>query len=227
MTYRDDLAALRARHDELADELSRLRAERRRLEGVAQRASNLEQEVAELRKKLEAMQVKRSLPVLEDVQIASPCSENWEDMVGDQRTRFCVKCDKNVYDVSAMTRDEAETLIASTEGSDELCLRLYRRQDGTILTADCAVGRRRRRVTRVAAAAAVFGGAAAALSYGATATTASEMSIQAPTIDPADFPADEPEIPVMRPRTMGVSRRVLPSESQKGGHARTMPTPKR
>ena len=73
-------------------------------------------------------------------------------MAGDDSVRFCDHCRLNVYNLSALTRVEAEALLASTEG--KLCARLYRRSDGTVLTKDCPVGLRalRRRLTRKAAA---------------------------------------------------------------------------
>lgn len=203
MTYRDDLDALRNRHDELAKELGELRREQQRLEDVRARAALLEEELAELKETLEATQKRRSLPLLNDVQVASPCSERWDEMIGDERTRFCLKCDKNVYDVSAMTRDEAEALIAQAEGGDAgLCLRLFRRKDGTVITSDCPVGRRRRRVTRVAAAALAFGGGALAFAAYDTACTMGEMAVvpaptavdvppTAPVVDPIDEPIEE------------------------------------
>src|SRR5436309_13405991 len=51
-----------------------------------------------------------------------------------------------------MTKRDAEHLIAETEG--RLCIRYYRRTDGTILTKNCPVGLRalKRRLSRVAAA---------------------------------------------------------------------------
>jgi hypothetical protein len=51
-----------------------------------------------------------------------------------------------------MTRSEAESLIARTDG--RLCVRFYRRRDGSIITRDCPVGLRaiRRRVSYVAKA---------------------------------------------------------------------------
>jgi hypothetical protein len=58
-----------------------------------------------------------------------------------------------------MTRREAETLMQDHEG--RLCVRFFRRADGTVLTADCPVGweRVKRRVSRTitAAASMVFG----------------------------------------------------------------------
>lgn len=86
------------------------------------------------------------------VRIASPCPASWEAMEGDERVRFCRLCDLNVYNLSEMTRGEAEALVARAEG--RLCARLYRRADGTVLTKDCPTGLRaaRRRVRRAAAA---------------------------------------------------------------------------
>ncbi|MBV9957368.1 MAG: hypothetical protein JO360_03070 [Acidobacteria bacterium] len=75
---------------------------------------------------------------LDQVKVAAPCTADWESMLGDERRRFCGQCEKNVYNLSAMTRREAEELINRTEG--RLCVRFYRRADGTVLTQDCPVG---------------------------------------------------------------------------------------
>jgi hypothetical protein len=85
------------------------------------------------------------LPVLlENLRIASPCSADWDQMSGDERVRFCGKCEKNVYNLSAMTRADAEALVREKEG--RMCVRLYQRSDGTVLTADCPVGVRRKQL---------------------------------------------------------------------------------
>ena len=75
---------------------------------------------------------------LDNVKVAAPCSANWDAMVGNHRVRFCGQCSKNVYNLSAMSRPEAERLIVETEGN--LCVRFYQRQDGSILTENCPVG---------------------------------------------------------------------------------------
>ncbi|RYX83139.1 hypothetical protein EON83_16455, partial [bacterium] len=75
---------------------------------------------------------------LESVQVASPCHADWNAMHGDERSRFCPSCAKNVYNLSAMTRPEAELLLQEKEG--RLCVRFYVREDGTMLTQDCPVG---------------------------------------------------------------------------------------
>jgi hypothetical protein len=61
-------------------------------------------------------------------------------MIGSDRVRFCGECNLNVYNLSAMTRDQAESLIAANDG--RLCVRFYRRRDGSIITQDCPVGLR-------------------------------------------------------------------------------------
>jgi hypothetical protein len=89
---------------------------------------------------------------LDNLRVAAPCSSDWNQMAGDERVRFCRQCSLNVYNLSSMTRSEAEKLIANTEG--RLCVRYYRRGDGTVLTKNCPVGLRaiKRRVSRTASA---------------------------------------------------------------------------
>lgn len=87
---------------------------------------------------------------LDELRVASPCPADWGKMVGDERVRFCGSCELHVYNLSEMTKREAEALIMKTEG--RLCVRFYRRADGTILTRNCPVGLSavRRRVSRAA-----------------------------------------------------------------------------
>lgn len=96
-------------------------------------------------------QINQPISLVQRVQIASPCTADWNSMAGDDRSRFCGQCKLNVYNLSAMTAEEGEQLIREKEG--KLCARIYRRADGTILTRDCPVGLRavRHRVTMLAA----------------------------------------------------------------------------
>ena len=75
---------------------------------------------------------------LDNVRIASPCSADWDQMYGDERKRFCGDCKLNVFNLSGMTRDEAESLIMNAQG--RLCVRFYQRADGSVITQDCPVG---------------------------------------------------------------------------------------
>src|SRR2546423_14529711 len=90
---------------------------------------------------------------LEHVRVAAPCPASWERMAGDERVRFCNQCNLHVYNLSGMTRGEAETLVTNAEG--RLCVRFYRRTDGSILTSNCPVGLRaiKQRVSRTLGAA--------------------------------------------------------------------------
>jgi hypothetical protein len=82
--------------------------------------------------------MKTPLELLNDIQIAAPCPAPWEDMRGDEQVRHCDQCDQLVYDLSTLTAREALDLIHEKEG--RLCVQLYRRKDGTVLTSDCPVG---------------------------------------------------------------------------------------
>lgn len=164
MSYRDDLDALQTRIDNLEHEREELVEKARELADTEARLEKLSGELKDLRGRLE----KRQLPLLDRARIASPCPAKWEEMRGDDRRRFCGKCDKHVYNVVAMPRAEAEAMLReATAGTAEMpCLRIYRREDGTILTADCPVGVKRKRRRRLVAGAAVsagFGLAAAAM----------------------------------------------------------------
>ena len=104
-----------------------------------------------------------STPSLDRLRVATPCPASWESMQGDARVRFCALCRRNVYNLSALSQVEALALLA--RHSEGICGLLYRRADGTVLTADCPVGvrtRLARRLRRVAALAAglllAFGG---------------------------------------------------------------------
>ena len=108
--------------------------------------------------------MKMNQDLLANVRIASPCNARWEDMEGDDRSRFCRHCSKNVYNFSAMTAQAAAELIRAREGN--LCGRFYQRTDGTMLTADCpAVAERRvhwlKRWVSAAAACLCLGGSSA------------------------------------------------------------------
>jgi hypothetical protein len=147
MSYRDDVDALAARHAALETEADKAARER-------DRAGEL----------LREARARAKLPVLDNIRVAAPCSARWDAMtpVDGDRVRHCGDCNKRVYNLSMMTRDEAEALLIAHEG--KLCVRYYRRADGTILTKDCAVGvgkRRRRRFVAAGILATFATGAAA------------------------------------------------------------------
>lgn len=169
--YRNEIDALRERKEALEHEITRLSAETAQLDELNKQKQVLEGELRAISEKLGG-QTRRALPLLDNVKVASPCNESWDGMVGDERVRFCLQCEKNVFNLSAMTSDEAEALLASRSG--ELCVRYYQRADGTIMTTDCPVGVKRKRRKKLALAVAGAG----AMAFGAmTALTKSSPCV--------------------------------------------------
>jgi Carboxypeptidase regulatory-like domain len=69
---------------------------------------------------------------LDQLQVVSPCSTDWDRMSGDEKKRFCSDCDKFVYDFSQMTRRQVEAIVSINRG--RMCARITRRPDGSLLT---------------------------------------------------------------------------------------------
>jgi hypothetical protein len=80
---------------------------------------------------------------LEVLKIEHPCPADWNEMQGDERTRFCQGCKKHVHNLSAMQRDEAQRLVCEAAGN--LCVRMTIDSAGTIVTVDYAGGEHRDR----------------------------------------------------------------------------------
>lgn len=136
---------------------------------------------------------------LDNIRVASPCSADWDEMYGNARKRFCGDCKLNVYNLSEMTRQDAENLLVTHEG--RLCVRYYRRADGTVLTKNCPVGWRavKQRVSRtVTAAASVVVGFATGIFALRTAESAVTLfpTGDVPAIELAD-PVEYTEDPMM------------------------------
>jgi len=134
---------------------------------------------------------------LDSVRIASPCSANWNEMRGDERKRYCAMCRLNVYNLSDMTRDEAESFLINAEG--RVCVKFYQRADGTVLTKDCPVGWQavKKRVSRTAKAfvsicAGLFGGIFAFNQLEPKQNAASENSVKVSAVD-SNIPPDKVE----------------------------------
>lgn len=75
---------------------------------------------------------------LKSLRVAAPCSANWDDMVGDDKKRFCSQCALHVHNVSAMTAEEAESFLQLSDG--KACVRFFRRADDTVITRNCPKG---------------------------------------------------------------------------------------
>jgi hypothetical protein len=86
--------------------------------------------------------MKIPLDLINGVRIASPCPASWEQMAGDDRVRHCSLCHQSVYDLSSMTGAEVARFLGAHD--EDVCVRLYRRADGTVMTRDCPRGVRAR-----------------------------------------------------------------------------------
>lgn len=130
---------------------------------------------------------------LEVISVREPCAVPWDTMLGGGAVRYCRLCRKNVYDLAQLYRDEAEELVFEAEG--QLCLRFFRREDGTVVTKDCTPTRVER-VRRLGRRARRAVGAALAVGIGAL---ASSRSAEAPAGKEAFVlptrPRDEPSAP--------------------------------
>jgi hypothetical protein len=164
MSYRDDLQAARMRRDALARDVREVRGRMNEYQELERQAQTLERELDQCGRDLDQARRKVELPLLQKVRVASPCKERWDEMSGDEHVRFCGRCEKNVYDLSSLTTEQAESLLR--ERGESMCVRLFRRSDGTVLTSDCPVGGRKRFWRRVTAGAAA-GVAAAGLTVAA------------------------------------------------------------
>jgi hypothetical protein len=173
MTYRDDLQAARMRRDVLARELHQVRSRMDEFDGLARQAEALERELAQTARDLDQARARVELPMLQRVRVASPCKERWDDMVGDEHVRFCGRCEKNVYDLSSLTASQADALLR--ERGESMCVRFFRRSDGTILTSDCPVGARKRFWRRTATAAVASGLAAVGITMATAMCATSTM----------------------------------------------------
>jgi hypothetical protein len=132
--------------------------------------------------------------ILDNIRVATPCHAKWDEMTGDERARLCRECNRTVYNISALTREEAEDLVIEKEGM--LCVQYFERADGTILLADCEVGRQPRRRHRLLAAAATL-----ATSAGLIACDAGEVDkveVERVEVKKADIVVDTPTVEVPR-----------------------------
>lgn len=83
----------------------------------------------------------RKESILDDVVIAAPCPVEWTDMEGDdERVRYCSRCELNVFNISEMSKRQAEAFLESNH--ENKCLRFFRRENGTLITKDYPIGRR-------------------------------------------------------------------------------------
>jgi hypothetical protein len=139
------------------------------------------------------------MKTLENLRTASPCRADWNEMTGDDRVRSCASCAKQVFNLSEMTRAEAEAVIAENNG--QLCARYYQRADGTIMLADCTVGGSGAKARSFVLATVLAAGAAyAKLHRGSPPAEATAIDATAIDVPTGGFTSSEQEAPPPTPR---------------------------
>lgn len=83
--------------------------------------------------------------MFDSISVKSPCNESWDEMIGSDTIRFCSHCAKNVHDISAITRTEAERLIRQSNGN--LCVRYIKNPNGKPVNAPPKLTQIKRRAT--------------------------------------------------------------------------------
>lgn len=77
--------------------------------------------------------IRKQRSSLQTVRIPSPCPMRWPNLVGDDRTRFCANCNRKVHNLSAVTRNEAESILAQQEN---VCVAFVADRNGNVVTSD-------------------------------------------------------------------------------------------
>lgn len=82
---------------------------------------------------------------LNSIDVKSPCSESWDEMFGNDEVLFCSHCAKDVHNISAMNRADAEKLVKKSNGG--LCVRYVKTPQGELVNAPPKLATNTRRAT--------------------------------------------------------------------------------
>ena len=77
---------------------------------------------------------------IQQLHIASPCSVEWDSMIGNDRVRFCEHCRLSVHHVDSLSRKQLRRLIARSNG--RVCVNYTRSQTQPTLPILHKIGRR-------------------------------------------------------------------------------------
>ena len=70
--------------------------------------------------------------LLDSIDVPAPCPQSWDAMRGGDKVRFCGNCEKDIHNLSAMTRGEIKKLLLQSKES--VCIRMEKDADGKIKT---------------------------------------------------------------------------------------------
>ncbi len=89
------------------------------------------------------------LPIVID--IPEPCPESWSNMVGSDRERRCDRCEKQIHNLSELSRAEIAELVTR----ENVCITLEVKPNGELVTAEPRAHDKRSGVRKVVLAAAL------------------------------------------------------------------------
>jgi hypothetical protein len=155
-----------------------------------------------------------------DLTISSPCPKRWDELIGDERIRYCGHCQLNVYNLTVMTPPEINQLLHRTNG--RLCVRMYVRNDRTATLRDCPVGRenvvrRRIRAITIAFSVLVFGLISRSLRRPEMSDWPQWVQVAARWVDLDVHPFRQPVVGALPPRRLPVVPTPPPPVSTNGG----------
>jgi hypothetical protein len=67
------------------------------------------------------------------LEVKSPCPKLWQEMQGNRKTRFCDQCELHVHNLSVMSPNKVEQLIARRR-NERVCISYGLRPDGNMMT---------------------------------------------------------------------------------------------
>ncbi|MCW5821849.1 MAG: dienelactone hydrolase family protein [Cyanobacteria bacterium TGS_CYA1] len=73
---------------------------------------------------------------LDNLILSYHCPVDWNSMDGNERERFCKQCSKTVFNISDLSRKQANEYLQQ-RSNEPHCVKFYLRSDGTITTDDC------------------------------------------------------------------------------------------
>jgi len=78
----------------------------------------------------------KQLEPLDNLILSYACPVDWSSMEGDERERHCKQCSKTVFNISDLSKKEANEYLQQRSNASH-CVKFYLRSDGTITTDDC------------------------------------------------------------------------------------------
>jgi hypothetical protein len=158
--------------------------------------------------------------------IQTPCPKRWDELIGDEKKRFCSECSLHVHNGAEMTRAEASALVLGA--TERVCMRLELDPAGAPVFRDSEPTTPRLQLRRrtFAARAAVWAMSTAAGVLAACARTTPPLPSENPALDPCTTNSTNIMGKVARPELLGdVAEPPRAPEPVRMGEATMAPAP--